>query len=89
MLAEYDVEKVEDLPVNYGGLRLQRSEEMGDEVFDKSLIIFLGRLKRRIEIRPTEHLGYEWFEWDPPHQIQAQTVDPLLERLDAFLRSRS
>ena len=34
VLAEYGVEKTADLPVNYGGLRLQRSEEMGDEVFD-------------------------------------------------------
>lgn len=33
-MAQDGVEKVEDLPVNYVGLRFQRSEEMGDEVFD-------------------------------------------------------
>lgn len=52
----------------------------------KTLLIYLGRLKQERPITVTEHLGSKWFDWSPPHSIQEQTIDPLLERLDAFLR---
>ena len=52
----------------------------------KTLLIFLGRLQREVSITPTEHLGYEWFDWSPPHAIQEQTIDPLLASVDEFLR---
>lgn len=35
VLQKYGVEKIEDLPVNYAGIRLQASEEYGNLVFDK------------------------------------------------------
>jgi ABC-2 type transport system permease protein len=35
VLAEHGVEHVEDLPFNFAGYALQRSEEYGDEVFDR------------------------------------------------------
>jgi len=44
----------------------------------KTLVVFLGWLQRPIDIRPTEHDHFDWFPWQPPHQIQAQTIDPLL-----------
>ena len=47
----------------------------------KSLRIFLGWLKREVEIKPSEHLGFEWFKWNPPHRIQNFTIDPLLAAL--------
>ncbi len=56
------------------------------QLYDKSLILFLGRLKRDVPIVVTEHLGYEWFAWNPPHRIQAWTIDPLLGELERFLR---
>jgi ABC-2 type transport system permease protein len=34
VLARYGVEKIEDLPVNFAGLSLQKGEEWGNEVFD-------------------------------------------------------
>jgi ABC-2 type transport system permease protein len=34
MLAQYGVKRVEDLPVNFEGLRLQAGEEHGNQVFD-------------------------------------------------------
>lgn len=54
----------------------------------KTLVVFLGRLTRSVEIEVTEHEGYRWFPWSPPHSIQTQTIDPLLAAVDAFLRSR-
>ena len=48
------------------------------EPIHKTVVIFLGRLARDIEIATSEHLGFEWVPWQPPHHIQAQTIDPLL-----------
>ena len=56
------------------------------EECEKTLIIFLARLLNPIKIRPTEHLGYAWHHWQPPHRIQEQTIDPLLQQLADFWR---
>lgn len=50
-------------------------------VRDKTLIIFLARLIKPVEIQLTEHIGYEWFPWPPAEPIQTRTIDPLLEAL--------
>ena len=54
-----------------------------DEIIEKTLIIFLGWVDSPTVTISTEHLGYEWIDWQPPHQIQAQTIDPLLARVMA------
>ncbi|MCI0360657.1 MAG: NUDIX domain-containing protein [Planctomycetaceae bacterium] len=59
-----------------------------DRLYDKTLVIFLGRLNRDVPIAITEHIGYEWFAWNPPHQIQAWTIDPLLDELARFLKPK-
>jgi hypothetical protein len=40
------------------------------------------------EVQCTEHLGFQWWNWCPPHRIQSQTIDPLLESVAAHM-SRS
>lgn len=55
------------------------------KLYDKTLVVFLGRLINDVAITPTEHPGFEWFAWNPPHRIQAMTIDPLLASLDRFL----
>lgn len=45
----------------------------------KELTIFLGLLLRPIELVCSEHPDYKWWDWNPPHDIQSQTIDPLLE----------
>ncbi len=59
-------------------VRSQRTEFRPAE---KTLVIFLARLLRPVEIRPTEHESFTWVRWNPPHQIQLQTIDPLLAQL--------
>ncbi|HUG69698.1 MAG TPA: NUDIX domain-containing protein [Pirellulaceae bacterium] len=49
-----------------------------NQICDKTLLIYLGWLKRDIDIIATEHPGFEWFRWNPPHAIQPATIDPLL-----------
>ena len=48
----------------------------------KELVIYLAMLDNPVELVITEHLGYEWIEWNPPHQIQDQTIDPVLAQVD-------
>lgn len=49
---------------------------------EKNLIIFLAEIDDgETEIQLTEHIGYEWIDWNPPHEIQEKTIDPLLEFL--------
>lgn len=55
------------------------------KLVDKTLVIFLGRLLEAVPIKVTEHLGYEWRAWRPPHRIQPQTIDPLLSAVEAFV----
>ncbi len=50
----------------------------------KTVVIFLARLVRDVEIATSEHLGFEWTPWNPPHQIQAQTIDPLLAAVEKY-----
>ncbi|MBW8884143.1 MAG: NUDIX domain-containing protein [Planctomycetia bacterium] len=56
-------------------------------LYDKTLVVFLARLKRDVKIDPTEHGGYQWFPWNPPHQVQSRTIDPLLAAAEEFLNA--
>jgi len=53
----------------------------------KTLVIFLGRLKNHVEILTTEHPGFQWFRWSPPHTIQVNTIDPLLKKAAEYWRA--
>ncbi|WP_310489263.1 NUDIX domain-containing protein [Chamaesiphon sp. VAR_69_metabat_338] len=55
-----------------------------NQIVEKTLIIFLGWVDTPIIIPSSEHLGYEWIDWHPPHQIQVQTIDPLLAEVSAY-----
>jgi bis(5'-nucleosidyl)-tetraphosphatase len=52
---------------------------------DKTLVIFLARLQREVKIQATEHVGFQWFPWNPPHRIQSRTIDPVLAAVADFL----
>jgi bis(5'-nucleosidyl)-tetraphosphatase len=56
---------------------------------EKTLVIFLGWLLHEHPIRVTEHLGYEWLNWNPPHKIQKYTLDPLLANVSTHFDQRS
>lgn len=53
----------------------------GEVAKKKKLIIYLARLRHHVDISLTEHDGFEWVDWNPPHQVQEKTIDPLLEKL--------
>jgi hypothetical protein len=41
-----------------------------------------------VQIQVTEHDDHRWFEWNPPHQIQEWTIDPLLHEVERHLRMK-
>lgn len=56
----------------------------------KTLVIFLARLRKKQHDRTlviTEHQGYEWVKWNPPHKLQRKTIDPLLAYAEMFLKN--
>ena len=57
----------------------------GGDIVMKTLRIFLGRLLNDQPIEVTEHDGFRWVDWSPPHSIQEQTIDPVLETLAKYL----
>ncbi|MFM8573126.1 MAG: NUDIX domain-containing protein [Pirellula sp.] len=50
----------------------------------KELTIFLGLLLSPTQIVCTEHLDFQWWQWKPPHRIQAQAIDPLLTNVQDY-----
>ncbi len=57
----------------------------GRGLIEKTLKIYLGRLIKPVDIIVTEHDGYRWFDWQPPHQIQEWTIDPLLAAVNEHI----
>jgi bis(5'-nucleosidyl)-tetraphosphatase len=47
----------------------------------KQLSIYLGLALQDLDIVCTEHVGFRWWAWDPPHRIQTQAIDPLLDQV--------
>lgn len=76
---ESNFEYVLEYPVQYPG---QSASAL------KRVHYFLGWIDGPRTVRCTEHDDWAWFDWNPPHQIQTQTIDPLLESVQQFLASR-
>ncbi len=55
-----------------------RDKRYGPEPVQKTLIVMLATLTRDMEPVVTEHEGYRWFDWLPPHDIQELTINPVL-----------
>ena len=61
----------------------------GSANVEKTLRIFLATVAEPREPRLTEHIGFRWFAWEPPHEIQERAIDPLLAHLEVHLRTIS
>ncbi|MEL7266667.1 MAG: hypothetical protein AAFP69_17920 [Planctomycetota bacterium] len=55
------------------------------KTFLKTVHYFLAWVPEPVQIQCTEHLGYEWREWQPPFAIQRATIDPLLQAVGKHL----
>lgn len=61
----------------------------GKGFVEKKLLVYLARLRNPVRIKVTEHDGYRWFNWNPPHRIQDLTIDSLLESLERHLQQQT
>ncbi|BAU06805.1 bis(5'-nucleosyl)-tetraphosphatase [Fischerella sp. NIES-3754] len=64
---------------------LVKSKRTQNKKAEKKVVIFLAWLKNQVLIKTSEHSGYVWVEWKPPHTIQRKTIDPLLQELEKYL----
>jgi bis(5'-nucleosidyl)-tetraphosphatase len=76
-----------DREFQYRSIYQLQSARLDNETVEKTVIIFLGWVDFNTQITVTEHLGYEWFDWNPPHQIQLLAIDPLLAKVAAHLNN--
>jgi len=60
----------------------------GKGFVEKKLLVYLAWLKNPVKIKVSEHEGYRWFSWNPPHRIQDLTIDSLLETLERHLQQQ-
>ncbi len=63
-------------------------QRTGGERKRKTLVVFLGWLADDVSIQLTEHQGYRWCAWRPPHELQPQTINPLLAYAEQFFSKR-
>lgn len=61
-----------------------RYKRFPGEKIEKTLVIFLGFLKQEVKVKLNGHSGYLWVEWNPPHNIQERTINPLLKELQGY-----
>ena len=61
----------------------------GNKPVMKTLIVYLAELTHDVDIVVTEHEGYQWHPWSPPHNIQKQTIDGLLEQVAEHWQSEN
>lgn len=59
-----------------------RSRRVDGGVANKTLVIFLACLRDARDVAVTEHRGFRWQPWAPPHRIQTNTIDPLLAQVE-------
>ena len=62
-----------------------KKKRYGGSPVQKQVRYFLAWTDRRHDIELTEHIGFKWRRWHPPHQIQTQTIDPLLAAVEQYL----
>ncbi|MFM7149407.1 MAG: bis(5'-nucleosyl)-tetraphosphatase [Gemmataceae bacterium] len=61
-----------------------RYRKFGGRVVEKTVVIFLGWLQDERPVTLTEHTGYEWIRWQPPHRLSHGTIDGVLSQVEKF-----
>lgn len=76
-----EIEPVEEFRFT---LKYELPAKKGQKPRPKELTIFLGWMEEARTPILTEHEGFAWFHWNPPHSIQSTTIDPLLTYTHKF-----
>lgn len=76
-----------DKEFKYSEKYFPKSKKYDYDDVEKTLVVYLAFLKKKRKKQPlllTEHNGYEWHKWEPPHKIQDLTIDPLLDAVEKY-----
>lgn len=65
-----------------------RYRRYGGQTVAKTVVVFLGWLLEPRPITLTEHAGYEWVKWWPPHQLAQGTIDGVLGEAESYFAER-
>ena len=63
-------------------------KKTGEQIFTKRVRYFLGFVDAPPRLTLTEHESAQWMLWKPPHEIQSETIDPLLAAVQKHLADR-
>jgi bis(5'-nucleosidyl)-tetraphosphatase len=53
----------------------------------KTLVLFLGWVDGDVTPVASEHVSFAWYEWNPPHSIQEQAIDPFLSYVYNYIEA--
>lgn len=77
-----------DRDFRYAEIYYPFERQFSPERVEKTLVVFLGFLTKPVDVAVTEHVGHGWMRWSPPHQIQKNTFNPLLARVEQHFREQ-
>lgn len=66
-----------------------RYQQFNNERVEKTVVIFLARIKTDVFIQLFEHTGYEWVTWNPPHRFYHGTIDLVLLKVARYIKQNS
>jgi bis(5'-nucleosidyl)-tetraphosphatase len=66
-----------------------RYQQFNGERVEKTVVIFLARLKMDMPILLIEHSGYEWVIWNPPHRFYHGTIDLVLLKVARYIKQNT
>jgi len=61
------------------------SGTLEERKIEKTVVIFMAWLNQQVTILPTEHIGFEWQDWKPPHNFHQGTIDGALHAAERYL----
>ena len=63
-----------------------RYKRFGGERVEKTVVVFLGKLVTHPDIRTSEHLGFQWFDWKSSQQFSNKTIEKLLREVYEYMQ---
>lgn len=63
-------------------------KRFGNELVEKTTVIFVAHLKHSVDVQVSEHIAFEWVDWNPPHVIERETINALLAAIEQHFAER-
>lgn len=64
---------------------ITRYKRLGNKKVHKTVVIFLGWLEKKEDIKVSEHAAFEWFSWPTVHKFKEKSIVGILQKIDNYL----